>query len=76
MQAAKTDLPEWDLSHLYQGPDSKELEADLAGSAADAKAFRETYKGTLEAIDGAGLGAAVAAFEKIEEVLGKAMSYT
>ena len=75
MQAAKTDLPEWDLSHLYQGPDSKELEADLAGSAADAKAFRETYKGTLEAIDGAGLGAAVAAFEKIEEVLGKAMSY-
>ena len=75
MQAAKTDLPEWDLSHLYQGPDSKELKADLAGSATDAKAFREKYKGTLEAIDGAGLGAAIAAFEKIEEVLGKAMSY-
>jgi oligoendopeptidase F len=75
MQSAKTDLPEWDLSHLYQGPDSTELEADLAGSATDAKAFRETYKGTLEAIDGAGLGAAIAEFEKIEEVLGKAMSY-
>jgi oligoendopeptidase F len=75
MKPAEKDLPEWDLSHLYQGPESQELEADLAESAADAKAFRATYKGTLEGIDGAGLGTAIAAFEKIEEVLGKAMSY-
>jgi oligoendopeptidase F len=75
MKTGRTYLPEWDLSHLYQSPDAKELEADLVQASADSRAFREKYKGTLAGIDGAGFGAAIVAFEKIEEVLGKAMSY-
>ena len=75
MKTGRTYLPEWDLSHLYQSPDANELETDLMQAGADSKVFREKYKGTLAGIDGSGLGAAIVAFEKIEEVLGKAMSY-
>ena len=69
------ELPAWDLTDLYPGPDSEALKRDLALSDERARDFRSRYAGKLEALDGAGLGAAIAAFEAIQEMLGRMMSY-
>jgi oligoendopeptidase F len=68
-------LPAWDLSDLYGGQNDPKLEADLAAIERDAKAFRERHFGTLAGLEGAALGEGVAAFEKIEERLGRIMSF-
>src|SRR5215204_671592 len=68
-------LPEWDLADLYPGRDSPELQRDLAALAADAAAFRARWQGRLAESSGAELGAAVAAYERLQEVAGRVMSY-
>jgi oligoendopeptidase F len=68
-------LPEWDLRDLYPGRDSAELKRDLAESEAQAAAFRERYAGRLAALPGAALGAAIAEYERLQETLGRVMSY-
>ncbi len=68
-------LPEWDLSDLYPGPGSAELKADLERVAAEAKAFAKAHQGKLAGLDGAALAAAIAAYEAMEETLGRIMSY-
>ena len=68
-------LPEWDLDDLYPGQDSPELEADLKGAAEDSDAFAKAYEGKLAGLDGAGLAASIAAYERIDETLGRVMSY-
>jgi oligoendopeptidase F len=68
-------LPEWDLGDLYPGRDSAELQNDLAGLAADANAFQTRYQGRLAALSGAGLGGAVAEYERMQEIAGRVMSY-
>ena len=68
-------LPAWDLTDLYGGREDPKLDADLATIERDAKAFRERYFGKLAGIDGRALGEAVATFEKIEERLGRIMSF-
>ena len=68
-------LPEWDLGDLYPGRDSPELTRDLATLAADAEAFRTRYEGKLAALPGAALGAAVATFERLQELSGRIISY-
>ncbi|MGH6980464.1 MAG: M3 family oligoendopeptidase, partial [Stellaceae bacterium] len=68
-------LPEWDLSDLYPGPDSPVLTSDLDRSAAASDGFRDHYRGKLASLSGDELGAAIAAFEKLEDTLGRAMSY-
>lgn len=80
MSASKTlptaeTLPSWDLSDLYPAPDSPEVQADLGRTEQLAKAFAGSYAGKLEAISGAALAAAIAEYERIEEVLGRLMSY-
>jgi oligoendopeptidase F len=74
-QAEPGPLPAWDLSDLYGGREDPRLEGDLAAIERDAKAFRERLFGKLAGLDGAALGEAVAAFEKIEERLGRIMSF-
>ncbi|MEM1344482.1 MAG: M3 family oligoendopeptidase [Pseudomonadota bacterium] len=69
------DLPEWDLSDLYEGMDSPALAADFARTEAEAADFAKTYEGKLAALDGAGLAAAIATYEKIEQTLGRIMSF-
>jgi len=69
------ELPSWDLRDLYAAPDSPGLEADLVGALADARAFEAAHGGRLAGLSGAGLAAAIAAYERIEEVLGRVMSY-
>jgi oligoendopeptidase F len=68
-------LPEWDLGDLYPGRDSPELKRDLAAVEADAEAFRQRYEGKLTGLSGAMLGGAVAAYERLQEVFGRIMSY-
>ncbi|HUZ63714.1 MAG TPA: M3 family oligoendopeptidase [Acetobacteraceae bacterium] len=68
-------LPAWDLSDLYPTPDSPALAADLDAAEADAKAFAQAHAGAVAALPGAALAEAIAAYERIEEVLGRVMSY-
>ncbi|MGH6931375.1 MAG: M3 family oligoendopeptidase [Dongiaceae bacterium] len=78
MSAASTDLgplPNWDLADLYAAPDAPRLAADLARAASDANSFAARFRGKLAGLDGAALGAAVAEYEAIQEILGRIMSY-
>ena len=74
------DLPEWRLEDLYPGMDSEALKADLAAAETNSTAFETRYKGKLgemAVLPDAGqlLGEAVVAFEKLEELLGRIVSY-
>src|SRR6266850_8399007 len=68
-------LPEWDLADLYPGRESPELTRDLAGLGTQAAAFRGRHQGRLGDLSGAALGAAVAEYERLQEVAGRIMSY-
>src|SRR5689334_16378342 len=68
-------LPEWDLTDLYPGMDSPQLAADLETATAEATALAERYRGKLASLDGAGLAAAIGAYEKLDERLSRIMSY-
>ena len=72
---AAPDLPSWDLADLYKGQDDPGLEADLTGAEAAASAFNATHNGRLEALSGDALAAAIAEYERVEEILGRAMSF-
>ena len=68
-------LPEWNLDDLYPGQNSPELAADLCRAETDSKAFAKSYEGRLAALDGAALAGAIVEYEKIDEILGRVMSY-
>jgi len=73
-------LPEWDLSHLYPGMESAEFQADLERAERECRAFAEEYKGKLQSLVDApdasqALGEAVQRYEKVEDLLGRIMSY-
>jgi oligoendopeptidase F len=74
------ELPEWRLEDLYPGMESDELKADLAAAETNSVAFETRYKSKLGEMAvspdaGALLGEAVLAFEKLEELLGRIVSY-
>ncbi len=73
--SAAPNLPEWDLSDLYPGRDSAAVETDLAAADAAARGFAEAHAGKLAEMTGAALASAIAEYERIEEVLGRLMSY-
>ena len=68
-------LPTWDLTDLYPSPEAPEIERDLKSAAAQAAEFRRSYEGKLKDLDGAGLLNAILAYENLQELLGKLMSY-
>src|SRR5260370_9696494 len=55
-EAALGPLPEWDLSDLYPGRDSPELQRDLAALPAKPQAFPRPYDGRLAGFPGHRLG--------------------
>jgi oligoendopeptidase F len=69
------ELPTWDLNDLYPGPDSPEVEAELSAALAEARAFEQAHAGELEKMSGRALAAAIGVYERIEERLGRLMSY-
>jgi len=72
---ADDSLPTWDLTDLYPAPDSAELAADADRAEAEAQAFNAAYAGKVADLSGAGLAAALAEYEGIEDTLGRLMSY-
>jgi len=69
------DLPEWDLSGLYAGADAPELQADLDTAAKAAAAFQGAHLGCVAERTGEALGEAVAAYEQIQENLGRILAF-
>lgn len=69
------ELPRWDLRDLFPGPDSPELATALDAADSAARAFAAAHAGTLSAASGAALAAAIGEYERIEETLGRVMSY-
>jgi oligoendopeptidase F len=74
-EAALGPLPAWRLDDLYAGPDDPALAADLARARTEAAAFAAAHEGRLAGLSGDALAAAIAAYERIDLTLGRAMSY-
>ncbi|HET6619131.1 MAG TPA: M3 family oligoendopeptidase [Dongiaceae bacterium] len=74
-QGAAQALPTWNLADLYAGPNAPEVERDLKDAAAKAAAFRQQYEGRLPGLGGTEFLAAITAYERIQEILGRLMSY-
>ncbi len=68
-------LPDWDLTALYDGMDSPQIAEDLAAAEREANAFAEAHAGRLSELDGDALAAAIAAYESLQTRLGRLMSY-
>jgi oligoendopeptidase F len=76
MTAALTEaLPTWDLRDLYPDRNGPELAADLDRLNREAQDFHRRYAGRLDGLDGDALAAAVTEYERIDEGLGRVMSY-
>ncbi len=77
--ASVGNLPEWNLADLYPSMDGPELASDIARAISEAAAFETRWKGRLseEAARPAagGLGRALAEYEKLEELMGRIVSY-
>ena len=68
-------LPVWDLGDLYPGRDSAALAADLADAEREAVAFAARHAGKLAQLSPAAFGAAIAAYERLDERLARLTSY-
>jgi oligoendopeptidase F len=68
-------LPAWDLSDLYDSPDSPQVMADLGRAETTAKSFARAHAGTLASLTGAALATVIAEYERIQEILGRVASY-
>ena len=75
MNAMLGDLPTWNLSDLYSSPSGSDLDADLKRAAADADSFAKAYEGKVAGMAGQALGAAVAKFEALNDLMGRIGSY-
>jgi oligoendopeptidase F len=67
-------LPEWNLADLYSAPDGPDFTADCAAAEAEVAAF-EPLQGKLAGMSGAAFGAAIGAYERASERMGKIGSY-
>jgi oligoendopeptidase F len=73
--APLADLPVWNLADLYDGTDSPALAADLHEADAQARSFAARHEGKLAELSGAALADAIVAYQRIEEIFGRVMSY-
>ncbi|MEP5761162.1 MAG: M3 family oligoendopeptidase [Litoreibacter sp.] len=69
------DLPEWDLSDLYESPDAKEIKRDMDWLETACADFARDYEGNLAGLDAAGLLECVLRYEKIDLITGRIMSF-
>ncbi len=74
-QPEPMDLPHWDLTDLYPAADSPAVEADLAKAETAARAFAAAHQAKLASSSGSVLAGAIREYERIEEILGRLMSY-
>ncbi|SCA55341.1 Oligoendopeptidase F [Candidatus Terasakiella magnetica] len=71
----KTNLPTWDLTHLYSSIKAVELKDDLSTAKELAQNFAKAYQGKLATLDGKGFAASLEAYEQMEDILGRVISY-
>src|SRR5688572_734564 len=73
----KAEGIQWDLGELYAGPEDPRIEADIAEARRQAEAFAAKYRGKIAGaqLDGAGLAAALAEYEALNEVLQRPSFY-
>ena len=69
------DLPEWDLTDLYAAPDAPEVDRDMAWLQQTCTGFAASYEGKLAGLDASALLDCVLAYEKIDVVAGRLMSF-
>jgi oligoendopeptidase F len=69
------NLPDWDLTDLYAAPDAPEVARDLDWCDTACAEFAATYEGKLADLDAEGLLGCVHAYEKIDLIAGRLMSY-
>jgi oligoendopeptidase F len=69
------DLPEWNLDDLYPSTDGPEITRDLDWLEGECTAFAARYEGNLAALDGAEMLACIEAYEKIQSIAGRIMSF-
>jgi oligoendopeptidase F len=67
--------PAWDLSDLYQGFDDPRLDQDLAQLQQDAQAFRDRYRGNVNALSPLELCACLQTLEAIAQRSGYLYAY-
>jgi len=69
------NLPEWDLTDLYASEEAPELTRDLEWLEKACADFAATYEGKLADLDAAGMLGCVHAFEQIDLIAGRIMSF-
>ncbi|EAR50163.1 Oligoendopeptidase F [Oceanicola granulosus HTCC2516] len=69
------DLPEWDLSDLYEAADAPELKRDLDWLEQACADFARDYEGKLADLSAHQMLEAVTRYEKIDVVSGRIMSF-
>jgi oligoendopeptidase F len=69
------DLPDWDLSALYTGPDAQEVARDFAWLSTECAYFANTYEGKLNQLDAPAMLECVRRYEKIDMIAGRLMSF-
>ena len=74
-QSTVETLPTWDLGDLYPSPDSPAVQADFAKAEQAARAFARRTRASSPRCRASVLAAAIAEYERIEEVLGRLASY-
>lgn len=68
-------LPDWDLTDLYAAPDAQALKDDMAWLEKACADFATAYQGKLANLDAGQMLDCVLAYEKIDIVAGRIMSY-
>ncbi|MDZ4095534.1 MAG: M3 family metallopeptidase, partial [Paracoccaceae bacterium] len=68
-------LPEWDLRDLYTAPDAPEFDRDMTWLEKTCADFAARYEGKLGDLDANALLACVQAYEGIDIIAGRIMSY-
>ncbi|MCK8484897.1 M3 family oligoendopeptidase [Aliiroseovarius sp. S2029] len=68
-------LPEWDLSDLYASQDAPELARDMEWLEKACADFAATYQGKLAGLDAAGMLDCIEAYEQIDLIAGRIMSF-
>ena len=69
------NLPEWDLTDLYDSPDCDSFRIDMDYVEASGANFENIYKGDLANLDAAAMLACIRTYEMIESTAGRIMSY-
>ena len=69
------NLPDWDLTDLYPGPDSAEFSHDMAWLEENCAGFAAMYQGKLAALSADQMLTCVQTYERIETIGGRVMSY-